>query len=134
MGAETGEGGLADSGDVEERLGRLEGAVDVAVIDQTPGKCGADAGELRELDGPCRVEVDGEPEWDGGGGVVVVGARDLPVRPVFAPVSRRVLGVSRRHRLCRLIFTYERRRRSSIHISAQARSSGNLESSFVRKT
>jgi hypothetical protein len=71
VGAETGEGGLADSGDVEERLGRLEGAVDVAVINETPGKRGADAGELRELDGPRRVEVDGEPEWDGGRGVVI---------------------------------------------------------------
>jgi len=86
VGKETGEGGLADSGDVEERLGRLEGAVEIAVINETPGKRGADAGELRELDGPRRVEVDGEPERDGWRGVVVDQAtvepagRDVPGR------------------------------------------------------
>jgi hypothetical protein len=71
VGAETGERGGADAGDVEERLRRLEGAVEIAVIDESPGEGGADAGELRKLDGTGRIEFDGEPQWDGGGGVVV---------------------------------------------------------------
>lgn len=71
MGAETGERGGADAGDVEDRLRRLERAVTVAVIDESPGESGADAGELRKLDGRGRIEIDGEPQWDGGGGIVV---------------------------------------------------------------
>ena len=71
MGEEAREGGLTDTGNVEERLGRPEGAVEIAVIDEAPGERWADAGELGELDRSGRVQIDGEPERDSGGGIVV---------------------------------------------------------------
>ena len=71
MGTQTGEGGRADTGDVEERLGGRKGAVEIAVIDEAAGERWADAGQLGELDGSSRVQIDGEPERDSGGGIVV---------------------------------------------------------------
>ena len=71
MGKEAREGGLTDTGNVEERLGRPEGAVEIAVINEAPGERWADAGELGELDRSGRVQIDGEPERDSGVGIVV---------------------------------------------------------------
>ena len=71
MGTQARESGLTDTGDVEERLRRPEGAVEIAVIDEAPGERWADAGELGELDGSGRIEIDSESERHSGVGIVI---------------------------------------------------------------
>ena len=71
MRTQSRERGLTDTGDVQERIRGPEGAVEIAVIDEAAGERWADAGQLRELDGSSRVQIDGEPERDSGGGIVV---------------------------------------------------------------